>query len=302
MIDRSPRAWRVVPFRMKQTLPRVIVAMTQQFLALVALFLTTLTPTLAAEGGAISSASAGWTYKVLAENLYGVDNVVVGSQGELFASFETPEHGHVARIQGSDVEDIAVELHRPDGLAIQDPYLFITEEVDNGSVTRIDLRDLSTTILTRLRGPEGIEVLPNGSLLVAEDHGGRIVLVSQNGQTEILAKGFRQPEGLAVATDGTIYLAETKTGRVLAVSHGQLFSFIEGLDHPDQVEIAPDGALWITEDAKPGRLLRYFNGRTETVMSGLMAPQGIAFGANGDVYVAEQGRNRILAVNKLPRG
>ena len=58
--------------------------------------------------------------------------------------------------------------------------------------------------------------------------------------------------------------------------------------------IAPDGALWITEDRVGGRLLRYRSGRLETVLGGLHKPQGLAFDGCDWLYVAEQGRNRIL--------
>jgi sugar lactone lactonase YvrE len=73
---------------------------------------------------------------------------------------------------------------------------------------------------------------------------------------------------------------------------------VTGLDHPDQVEVAPDGSVWVTEDATPGRLLRYADGELTVIAQGLWAPQGIAF-REGEILVAEQGRNRILRFTAL---
>jgi glucose/arabinose dehydrogenase len=73
---------------------------------------------------------------------------------------------------------------------------------------------------------------------------------------------------------------------------------VDDLDEPDQVEIAPDGALWITEDVSDGRLLRLKDGALEVVLSGLRNPRGMAFGADGAVWLAEQGRQRILFVHR----
>ncbi|MHB8536354.1 MAG: hypothetical protein ACYDBW_13055, partial [Sulfuricaulis sp.] len=79
---------------------------------------------------------------------------------------------------------------------------------------------------------------------------------------------------------------------------GEVKVVVDDLDEPDQVEIAPDGALWITEDVRNGRLLRLKDGALEVVLSRLHHPQGIAFGADGAVWLAEQGRQRILVIHR----
>lgn len=250
------------------------------------------------ELGPDPTASAGWAYQVFMRNLYKVDNILIGEQGEIYATIESQSQGRIVRLSNGERFTVAAGLHRPDGLAMRWPYLYVTEEVDQGRVIQIDLRDFSRNVLANLDSPEGIDVLPDGGLIVAEDRGGRIVTLARNGKIEVLVRGLRRPEGLAISPSGTVYIAETKTGRILAMTDEGLETVLAGLTNPDQVEVASDSALWITEDAKPGRLLRYFAGRLEVVMSGLMAPQGIAFGRNGDVYVAEQGRNRILVLSR----
>jgi DNA-binding beta-propeller fold protein YncE len=244
-------------------------------------------------------AATGWQFESFMTDLYSVDNIIFSGVGdEIFATLESQSQGRIVRISNGEKVTLVSNLYRPDGLAYGSPYLYITEEVDDGRVTQLDLRNLSRMVLAKLGGPEGIDFLPDGSLVVAEDDGGRVLRVTLAGEIEVLVEGLLNPEGLAVSPDGTVYVAETNTGRILSIAANGMKTVVEGLNHPDQVEIASDGALWISEDAKPGRLLRYFSGRLEVIMAGLMAPQGIAFGRNGEIYVAEQKRNRILVLRR----
>ena len=275
----------------------------------------------------------GWRYSVFLANVTAVDNLALAPDGILYATLELARgEGRLVRIQNNRVESIATGLNRPDGLLLRGKYLYVTEEVAEGRVLKIELATGKTAtaptqtagraseasrasvsarsprldligepqVLVTLHNPEGIDMLRNGNLVVAEDSvNGRLVQLHKNGTVETIIAGLNRPEGIAVAKDGTIYIAETGTGRVLTYKNGVLNTLVDDLDEPDQVEIAPDGALWIAEDAKPGRVLRFKDGILETVMAGLLAPQGMAFGPNGVVYVAEQGRHRILLLQRV---
>ncbi|MBI3575194.1 MAG: hypothetical protein HY083_06045 [Gammaproteobacteria bacterium] len=275
----------------------------------------------------------GWRYSVFLANVTAVDNLALAPDGTMYATQELARgEGRVVRIQNNRAEPIATGLNRPDGLLLRGKHLYVTEEVAEGRVLKIELASGKTAtapaqtvgraseasrasvsargprldpigepqVLATLHNPEGIDILRNGNLVVAEDSvNGRLVQLHKNGTVETIIAGLNRPEGIAVAKDGTIYIAETGTGRVLAYKDGVLNTLVDDLDEPDQVEIAPDGALWIAEDAKPGRLLRFKDGILETVMAGLLAPQGMAFGPHGIVYVAEQGRHRILLLQRV---
>lgn len=239
----------------------------------------------------------GWRMHVLAKNIAGVDTLVFGSDGELYATRELGQgFGEVVRIRKGVAESVAGKLNRPDGLIAHGKFLYVTEEVAEGGVVELDIKNGTRRIIGTLRNPEGIGWL-RGALVVAEDAmNGRIVRMHLDGRIDILIGGLNRPEGLCVAKNGTIYFAETATGRVLAYRRGEVNTVVEDLDEPDQVNLAPDGALWVTEDANPGRLLRLKNGKIEVVLSGLVFAQGIAFRANGQVLMAEQGRGRILLI------
>lgn len=246
----------------------------------------------------------GWDFEVFAAGLVRADNVVVTATGDLYISLEIDDgDGRVVRIRDGQFKTVARGLNRPDGLALDPPFLFITEEVKNGRVIRLDLSDLTVTTLQRLYKPEGIVVLADGSVLVAEDRReGRLVRIDANGQIEVLLDALARPEGIAMAPDGAIFIAETGTGRIVRWTESTVEVAIEGLDEPDQVEFATDGSLWISEDRSPGRLLRFHDGQLEVIADGLADPQGIAFGPNGLVYLVEQGHDRVLVLNRTPAG
>ena len=245
----------------------------------------------------------GWRFRVRNENLPAVDNIAVAPDGSIYVTRELARgEGEVVQLTEQGAKVVLAGLNRPDGLFLQGRrWLYVVEEVAEGRIIELDLKTGKQREIVRLNNPEGIVALPSGELLVTEDRvSGRIVRVLRNGVVEVVTSGLNRPEGLTMMRDGTLVVAETATGRVMAWREGEMTVLVEDLDEPDQVRIAPDGALWITEDAEPGRLLRFSNGSVQTILSGLMAPQGIAFTARGEILVAEQRRGRILAITPPP--
>ena len=243
----------------------------------------------------------GWQYRVAEKDLPGIDNLVLDANDMLYATQELPGGaGKVIRFDHGVRKTVVSGLDRSDGLLLRGKFLYITEEVNDGRVIEFDLTTKKQRVLATLNHPEGVELLPDGDLVVAEDNmNGHLRRVSRKeGQmAEIILGGLNRPEGLAVTADGAIIIAETATGRVLSYKNGAIDVVLDDLDEPDQVEFAPDGALWITEDMHSGRLLRLKDGQLETILSGLKSPQGMAFGKDGTVWLAERGHQRILAIN-----
>ncbi len=167
----------------------------------------------------------------------------------------------------------------------------------DGRVLEINLRNGRHREIATLHNPVGIAMLPGGDLAVAEDSvNGRILRLRKDGTTEVITAGLNRPQGLAVGRDGTLYACEAATGRVIEFRDGDMNVLVEDLDEPDQIQLAEDGALWITEDARPGRLLRYEDGNVAAVLSDMRTPQGMAVTGPTTLLVAEQGRGRILLV------
>jgi glucose/arabinose dehydrogenase len=242
-------------------------------------------------------AAPGWSYAVVADGLPAVDNLAFADDGALYATLELKGEGRLVRLDAGRPHTVLGGLDRPDGLRIRGHRAYLAEEVINGRILEVELASGKARTLARLQAPEGIAVLADGDLLVTEDRpNGRLVRVRRDGATETVMVSLQRPEGIAASGNGVIHIAETATGRVLTLRDGERTVTVEGLNEPDQLALATDGALWITEDAQPGRLLRFIDGRLETVLSGLAFPQGIAVKPDGGVMVAEQGRARVLAV------
>lgn len=249
-------------------------------------------------------ALAGWKYRVAVENLPGIDNLVLDKEGTLFATQERGRGaGKVIHIDHGKITTVISGLDRPDGLLLRENLLFITEETLNGRVLEFNLTTKKMRTLAMLSKPEGIEMFPNGDLLISEDIlGGRLLRVPRESgiPMEVILDDLKRPEGVLIKPDGVIVFAETASGSVLSYQNGEANVIVDDLSEPDQVELASDGSLWITEDVRNGRLLRLKDGVLETVLSGLRYPQGMAIEADGSVWLAEQGRQRILVI--LPPG
>jgi sugar lactone lactonase YvrE len=63
---------------------------------------------------------------------------------------------------------------------------------------------------------------------------------------------------------------------------------------PDDLVLAPDGSVYIS-DVAAGTIKQYTqDGRLNLVLSGLSSPEGMAFLPDGSMVIAEQGTNRLV--------
>lgn len=246
--------------------------------------------------------SRPWRFRVFAERLPAVDDIAIRRDGGVYVTQSLADgRGRVLRLRGTTADIVVNELESPRGLLIKKQSLYVTEQVDDGRVLEIDLISRKRRMFENLFNPEHIAKLADGDIVVTENAiNGRLMRLLPSGAVEVILSGLNSPQGLSVAVDGTIYVGESGTGRVLAYKGGELNVVVDDLDELGQVEVAPDGALWITEIGNPGRLLRLRDGALETVLTGLKEPRGVAALENGTVLVAEQARERILLVEPKP--
>ena len=267
-------------------------------------WLTLLPYTATAEEVETVELSPGWSYRVVAEDLPRVDNVVRGPGGYLYVTLELGKpNGKLVRIDDPGALVVVDGLDHPDGLFASGGLLYITEETSEGRVLAVDVEAATMTTVATLNHPEGIAMLPNGEMIIAEDRslGGRVVRLAEDGTVHPFMDQLVRPEGLTVGPDGAVFVAETAKGRIVGFRDGRMWEVAGGLAQPDQVVWGPDGTLWVTEDQNPGRLLRIARDGLVVVARGLHSPQGIHF-AGGEVLVAEQGRGRLLALRwKAPK-
>jgi len=242
----------------------------------------------------------GWRYRILAQDLSAIDNLVVAGDGQLYGTIEQPNgQGQIVRLRNGAAEPVFAGIKSPGGLSARGKSLYLVEWMTDGRALEIDLDSGAVYNLAVLRNPDGVAVSREGDVFVTEDVvNGRVLRVAKTGQTEVVVGGLHRPGGLCVGKKGMLYIAETGTGRILSYLNGTMQTVVEDLDEPDEVQCAPDGSLWITEGTNPGNLLRLHDGQVEVIMTGLVFPQAVAIRADGKILVAERGRNRVLVINE----
>lgn len=76
--------------------------------------------------------------------------------------------------------------------------------------------------------------------------------------------------------------------------HPQIIVLAENFVEPDDLVLAPDGSIYIS-DVSAGTIQQYTaDGQLHLVLSGLRSPEGMAFLPDGTMIIAEQGTNRLL--------
>jgi RHS repeat-associated protein len=167
-------------------------------------------------------------------------------------------------------------------------------------------------------------VAPDGTLYATDVGRRRIVAIAPEQDVRVVAGGgsdpFLQsggaarlatevalsvPTGLALAPDGGLYIVDHGNHRVLrhVDPSGMLTTIgLEGLQSPWDVELGPDGSLYIALLHFGGRGLyrMYPDGRVEAVIGAdeNIVVSGVSVRADGTVLVADGASSRILRVNE----
>jgi sugar lactone lactonase YvrE len=84
------------------------------------------------------------------------------------------------------------------------------------------------------------------------------------------------------------------TSHSLNLSNPGIVVLAGNLPGPDDLDLAPDGSLYLS-DVEDGTVRQYTpDGRLRVVVSGLSAPEGTAALPDGSLVIAEQGKNRLV--------
>ena len=76
--------------------------------------------------------------------------------------------------------------------------------------------------------------------------------------------------------------------------HPQIVVLANDFLEPDDLVLAPDGSVYIS-DVRAGTIKQYTqDGRLNLILSGLSSPEGMAFLPDGSMVIAEQGTNRLV--------
>ncbi len=191
----------------------------------------------------------------------------------------------------------------------------------------------------RFHSLNGGFVAPNGDLYLADTGNHRIKKLTPDGLVMHVAgtgrpgyvngpaetAQFRDPIGVCAAPDGTVYVADYGNHVVRRISSDGQVSTHAGIglpgfedqirerarfNHPNDLVLAPDGVLFVTDFdnhavrrvARDGRVTTWAgtgiagNADGHRIWAQFNRPAGIALGACGDLFVTEWGQPRIRRI------
>ncbi|MDF1719617.1 MAG: NHL repeat-containing protein [Minwuia sp.] len=139
-------------------------------------------------------------------------------------------------------------------------HLFVAD-VGNNRVAILDpvtLQLVASFGSDHQSGTHDIDFDATGLAYVADTHNNRVIVYALAGlmatQVSELTDRIRGPEGVLAHPNGRIYVAGAWSGNVVAYQDGEVVGELKGLRSPHDLEITPDGNIWLA-DAGNHRML-----------------------------------------------
>ena len=243
--------------------------------------------------------------RVFEEGIPRVSALALDADGGLYYSEELRNRrGRIVRRAADGFRHVALAgLSKPDGLLAYRGGIAISQE--QGEFPLHWLHDGKITTLFTGRNVEGLST--NGHYLYAiedDKQNGRILRYDPDSRKlAVLRSGLIEGEGIAVCPDGNIFYAEKGRNRIVRLrADGQSQVIRQDLNEPGFLFCDGEG-LWITEDATHNARLMLLgpDGDLRVIARRLRAAQTFLPLGGGRFLLAEQGRNRILELERLPR-
>lgn len=249
-----------------------------------------------------ATAASGWTYSVRLDAVERVSALVADDTRGLYISQEIQNgEGRILRLAPDQkLSSVELGLSKPDGMVRYQGGVALSQEQGEHPVLLMDKH--GTHELFSANSVEGLATDGHYLYAVEDLHGdGRLLRYDpQTGQVITLRTGLDEAEGIASCPNGRIFYTEKQLGHIKQLQPERRDTIVaRGLREPGFLLCNNEG-LWVTEDATHmARVLRLdAAGTMHTVLSHLRSPQTIIETAPGRYLVAEQGRNRILELQR----
>jgi DNA-binding beta-propeller fold protein YncE len=139
--------------------------------------------------------------------------------------------------------------------------LFVSD-VGNDRVVILDPHSLSYITsfgAGEQRGTHDVDFDAQGRLYVADTHNHRIAIYELDGNKARLvgelSEKIRTPEGILAHPNGRIYATGAGSGNIVAYLSGRVMAEQGGLSAPHDVEVAPNGNIWVADSGNNRMLL-----------------------------------------------
>ncbi|MBB3105316.1 hypothetical protein [Azomonas macrocytogenes] len=247
-------------------------------------------------------AELGWAYEVYRDCIERVSALAKGSQSELYVTQEYRNgKGTLLKLrEDGSISQVMQGLSKPDGLLAYRGGIAISQEgMGNLPVLWMHGRRISTLLLGR-----SVEQLASDGryLYAIEDRtSGRLLrLDPTTGRIDILRDGLNEAEAITACSNGQLFYTEKIHGWVKRLNTNGVDEVIwSGLNQPGFL-LCDEHGLWVSEDAThmARLLLLDKTGAKHVILDHLRSPQTLLRLASGHYLLSEQGRNRILELNR----
>ncbi|WP_312799162.1 hypothetical protein [Pseudomonas sp.] len=251
-------------------------------------------------------AANGWEYSIYRQDIPHVSALIRDEAGTLYVTEEFQDgKGRIMTLSPDGMLNPYVEgLSKPDGLTFFQGGVVYSQEADRHPV----IWQKGDQRRELFMGNDVEEVSTDGHYLYAiEDlHGnGRLLRYDPSTQeVTILRQGLDQAEAVAPCPDGSLFYLEKQKGEIHQwQADGQDPIVLTGLNAPGFMVCTTEG-VWITEDAThmARLLLLDRQGKEHVVLSHLRSAQTLLPSPDGSFLLSEQGRNRILKLQRTKEG
>ncbi|WP_238474350.1 hypothetical protein [Pseudomonas cavernae] len=249
--------------------------------------------------------TSGWDYQVYRDDIQRVSALALDGQGGLFVSQEFADgQGGILRLQrDGERAEALTGLSKPDGQVMFRGGLVTGQE--SGVQPVLWLHAGRREVLFEADSVEGLATDGRYLYAIEDKQQGRLLRYDPDSRRlSVLREGLEEGEGVSVCPDGRLFYVEKAKGWVKQWQAGGTDRLVAaGLNRPGFVQCTADG-LWITEDATHMARLLLVDpaGRLQVILRHLRSAQTIIALDSGRYLLAEQGRNRILELNRQPNG
>jgi hypothetical protein len=179
-------------------------------------------------------------------------------------------------------------------------YAQLLKTAQTADLSKIyDYRLDSKVLLSTGTSPRDMELAKDGFLYTVKATGD-IVRINTETNTEIpIAKLAIDGFGIAVAEDGTIYVSGNGGKLLRRNLDGTVDTLLTGGGYLTDVEIGPDGRVYVVDYTNKRILRSNDNGQFENWVSGgvLNSPYGMTFDDTGNAFIANYGGFNIVKVD-----
>lgn len=247
----------------------------------------------------------GWDYRVFHDDIERVSALVREPQGALFISQEFADgQGTILRRSlDGQLEEVLHGLAKPDGLALYRDGVALSQE--GGHLPVLLLHGDRAEPLFSADSVESLSSDGHYLYAIEDKKLGRLLRYDPaNGEVVTLRDGLDEGEAVTVCADGRLFYTEKRKGWVKQWQASGADQLVQAnLHQPGFLLCSADG-LWISEDSTHMARLLLLDpaGQLQVVLQHLRSAQSIIALEPGHYLVAEQGRNRILELQRLPSG